>query len=157
MFCLNLMMRNRWKDLVCYHQFCSEFCKHVNTYDPKLGINIFILTLLSVQDVCFLFTSYTVESSQVKVFFFYIYTTFNSKCILALFQIQICFFFFFSLSLALNQHYQHFTLMEAALIGRPIIACCTRCSDHHTVKWLVLNWLQALLVIWMQQESETKK
>lgn len=46
---------------------------NVNTYDPKLGINIFILTLLSVQDVCFLFTSYTVESSKVKVFFLYIY------------------------------------------------------------------------------------
>lgn len=51
---------------------------------------------------------------------------------LALLQIQICCCFFFSPSLALNQRYQHFTLMEAALIGRPIMACCARCSDHHT-------------------------
>lgn len=46
--------------------------------------------------------------------------------------------------------------MEAALIGRAIMACCARCSDHHTVKWLVLNWPQTPSVIWMRRESETK-
>lgn len=102
MFCLNLMMRNSWKDLVCCYQFCREFCKHawfaqyvsnnVNTHNPKLGINIFILTLLSVQDVFVYFLHSWVESSQS--FFCFIHTTFNSKRILALFQIQICFLFF---------------------------------------------------------------
>lgn len=69
MFCLNLLMHNWCKDLVCFNQFCSEFCNHVwfaqcvlsnvNMYDSKLGISIFILTLSRMFDFCSLLTYFS--------------------------------------------------------------------------------------------------